>query len=182
MIIGISQRILLHKNFAYDSIEHNWYKYLKNHDIIPIPNISNQDFSVLSDTLDILILSGGDDSTLRRATELKIATEMMKRQKPIIGECHGAFLLTDILGGQVAEITGHSNIEHQVNYFGEIKTVNSFHNLGIKTPHKQAVILANDDEGNCEAWIDNKIAGVVWHPERMSSAWMPEEIECLLAK
>jgi hypothetical protein len=43
-------------------------------------------------------------------------------------------------------------------------------------------VLAYDDQGNCESWIDGKIAGIVWHPERMSQPWIPEEIEQLFAK
>jgi hypothetical protein len=31
-----------------------------------------------------------------------------------------------------------------------------------------------------EAWIDGKLAGVVWHPERMDNPWLPDEIHNLL--
>lgn len=182
MKIGLSQRVLLHKNRAYDALDHGWYSYLKAHTLFPIANVPKQDFETLASNLDALFITGGDDSTERRITEIRIALAMMKRQKPIIGVCHGAFLLTDILGGKVEEISGHLDIEHDVNYFGEIKQVNSFHNLSIKTPHKLATVLANDAEGHCEAWIDGKLAGIVWHPERMKNPWIPEEIEELLGK
>jgi hypothetical protein len=43
-------------------------------------------------------------------------------------------------------------------------------------------MLANDVDGNCESWIDGKMAGIVWHPERMDTPWIPDEIEQLLAK
>ena len=112
----------------------------------------------------------------------RLALAMMKRQKPIIGVCHGCFLLTDILGGKVEDIEGHSDTEHHVNYFGELIAVNSYHSLAIKTPQKSATILAYDDQGHCEAWIDGNTAGIVWHPERMPTPWIPEEIEQLFDK
>jgi gamma-glutamyl-gamma-aminobutyrate hydrolase PuuD len=112
---------------------------------------------------------------------MRLATHMIARQKPVIGICHGAFLLTELLGGEIAEIDGHTDSEHEINYFGELITVNSYHSLAIKIPQRSATILANDDHGNCEAWIDGTTAGIVWHPERMTSPWIPDEIQSLLS-
>jgi gamma-glutamyl-gamma-aminobutyrate hydrolase PuuD len=182
MKIGLSQRIILHNNRSYDSLDQGWYKYLKNHSIIPIPNRSNLEFNKIADTLDVFIITGGDDSTLRRLVEIRLAKTMLLRQKPVIGICHGCFLLTELLGGIVGDIEGHTNVTHQVNYFGESKEVNSYHSLYIQKPHSTATVLANDDQGNCEAWIDKNIAGIVWHPERMLQPWIPDEIEQLLTK
>ena len=128
-----------------------------------IRNDTTQDFENLADSLDCLILTGGDDSTLRRIVEIKIAKLMLQRNKPIIGVCHGAFLLTDLMGGVVSDVITHMDTSHEVWYFGERKIVNSYHN-----------------EGHCESWIDGKIAAIVWHPERMEVPWLPDEIENLL--
>ena len=103
----------------------------------------------------------------------------MQRNKPVIGICHGAFLLTDLLGGVVEEVITHMDTSHTVYYFGDEKVVNSHHNLGITTLHKTATELVVDPDGNCESWIDGKLAGIVWHPERMSDPWIPDEIENL---
>jgi gamma-glutamyl-gamma-aminobutyrate hydrolase PuuD len=181
MNIGLSQRVLLHKNRAYDALEHGWYSYLKAHTLFPIANRPNQDFHALANQLDCFIITGGDDSTVRRLTEVRLATYMIARRKPVIGICHGAFLLTELLGGEIAEIGNHIDTEHEINYFGELITVNSYHSLAIKTPQRSATILAYDDAGNCEAWIDGTTAGIVWHPERMDKPWIPEEIESLLS-
>ena len=180
MNIGLTQRVLIHKGRAYDSIEHGWYSYLKDHTLTFIANRTDQDFNKLADDLDILVITGGDDSVRRRLTELRIATAMLKRQKPIIGICHGCFLLTDLLGGSVKEIAEHMDTEHSVWYFGEEQSVNSYHTLYIECTHKTATTLVVDSQGNTEAWIDGNIAGVVWHPERMSNPWLPDEIEDLL--
>ena len=182
MKIGLTQRILYHNGQAYDSTQHGWYSYLQGHTLVPIPNRVDQDFNKLANELDCLVVTGGDDSVLRRAVELKISTIIMKQGKPIVGVCHGAFLLTDVLGGHVVEIEGHHNTEHLISYFGELITVNSYHNLAIQTSHKSATVLCSDQDNHCEAWIDGNIAGVVWHPERMKQPWLPEEIENLLKR
>jgi gamma-glutamyl-gamma-aminobutyrate hydrolase PuuD len=178
--IGLTQRILYHNGQAYDSTQHGWYSYLKGHTLVPIANRTDQDFEQLAVDLDAVIITGGDDSALRRTVELKLAGQMTLRQKPVVGVCHGAFLLADVLGGQVEDVIGHHNTEHTVMYFGDIYQVNSYHTLAITKLHKSGTVLATDDEGNCEAWIDGQTAGVVWHPERMKEPWLPDEIIQLL--
>lgn len=176
MRIGLSQRVLYHKDRAYDSLEHGWYRFLKDHTLCFIPNRTDQDFVKLADELDCLILTGGDDSAVRRVTEFKIASLMMQLSKPIIGVCHGAFLLTDALGGLVVPCPGHVDTDHDIIYNNKTIEVNSYHSQTIKQVHDTAIVLATDLDGNCEAWIDGKMAGIVWHPERMDVPFVPAEI------
>ena len=182
MIIGLSQRILYHRGRAYDSTEHGWYSFLAGHTLFYLPNTLSLDFASTADHLDSFIITGGDDSTLRRTVETKLASAMMQRNKPVVGICHGAFLLTDLLGGTIEDIDAHRDTNHPVFYFGEIKIVNSFHSQGITKLHSTGTVLCTDELGQTEAWIDGKLAGVVWHPERMDSPWIPDEIENLLFK
>ena len=58
--------------------------------------------------------------------------------------------------------------------------VNSFHGLCINQAPSSATVLATDEAGLCEAWIDGNIAAVVWHPERMNVPWLPNEIQGLI--
>ena len=147
---------------------------------MPIPNRLDQEFHHLAQELDAFIITGGDDSALRRTTELKLAITMLAEHKPVVGVCHGCFLLTDILGGTVIDIDGHLDVEHKIEYFGQQYLVNSFHTLAIDKVHKSATILATDQDGRCEAWIDGNLAGIVWHPERMAVPFLPSEINLLL--
>jgi putative glutamine amidotransferase len=158
-------------------VEHAWYQFLDGHKLFFIPNTLDQDFAELTATLDCLIITGGDDSAARRATELKIASTMMMSYRPILGICHGAFLLTDVLGGQVLPVSGHSDSQHDIDYFGRRIAVNSFHNQGIVHTHSTATTLAQDADGNIESWIDGQMAGIVWHPERMAEPFIPAEIQ-----
>jgi len=180
--IGLSQRILYHKGRAYDSIEHGWYSYLNGHTLFFIPNNLDQDFQHLADTLDSFVITGGDDTALRRTVETKLASAMMQRGKPVVGICHGAFLLTNLLGGSITDVDLHMEQLHPVMYFGEVKIVNSFHNISIDKLHDTGTVLCTDELGHIEAWIDGTLAGVVWHPERMDQPWLPDEIETLLFK
>lgn len=181
MKIALSQRIIKFRGRAYDSIEHGWYSYLKEHTLFFVPNRLDQNFKAIADEVDCFIITGGDDRLIRRTTELKLATQMMLQQKPILGVCHGCFLLTDTLGGTVAKKEGHSGgITHKVTYKGQEFDVNSFHGLNIKLPQASATVLARDIDGDCEAWIDGNVAGVVWHPERAEDHWLPDEIQNLM--
>jgi gamma-glutamyl-gamma-aminobutyrate hydrolase PuuD len=176
MIIGLSQRVLYHKSRAYDSIDHGWYSWLVDHTLFCVANRTDQDFLQLAQHLDMFIITGGDDSAIRRTVELKLATAMLQLGKPILGVCHGCLLLTDVLGGTVGEISGHQDTEHPAWYNGQEISLNSFHTLYINTPPSSATVLVTDHQGNCESWIDGKIAGIMWHPERMIGAWLPLEI------
>jgi gamma-glutamyl-gamma-aminobutyrate hydrolase PuuD len=114
---------------------------LKHHTLTCIPNSLTQDFSSLADSLDAFVITGGDDSALRRTVEIKLASAMMQRNKPVIGVCHGAFLLADLLGGQISDVKDHHSVEHSVEYFGEVQIVNSYHDLAIRQLHKTGTAL-----------------------------------------
>lgn len=182
MNIGLSQRVLYHNGRAYDALEHGWYSWLKDHTLYFIPNRTDQNFKELADRLDLFFITGGDDCMLRRYVEIKLANYMFRLRKPVIGICHGAFLLTDLFGGVVEPVKGHDTFDHVVRYFGEERLVNSHHGLCISKPHDKAIVLATDMQGNCESWIDGNLAGIVWHPERMKTPWIPDEIESLIMK
>lgn len=176
MKIALTQRTLYYKNKAYDSVEQSWYSLLKNHTLYLVPNDLTQNFNELAESVDGLIITGGDDSALRSAVEMKLSSEMLKLHKPILGVCHGAFLLTNVLGGLLDRCDHHMDTEHQITYLGISKIVNSYHTNVIKRPHSTATILAYDLDNNCEAWVDGNMSGIVWHPERMSAPWIPSEI------
>ena len=65
-------------------------------------------------------------------------------------------------------------------YQDEPHLVNSYHKLRIERLPKNVTVLACDPDGYAEAWIQGRIAGVMWHPERMAQPWIPQEIQNLL--
>lgn len=175
MLIGLTQRVLFHKDRAYDSIEHGWYSCLKDHKLVFIPNSINIDVD-----FDFLIVTGGENHPLRDQVETKLVQQMIANEKPIVGICHGAFMLTRLLGGVVSKIDKHMDCEHTIVADNKIHVVNSYHTLKIEKPPTDATILATDENGYCESWIYKNIGAVVWHPERMDQPYWPKSIEDML--
>jgi len=174
MIIGLTQRVLFHKERAYDSLEHGWYSCLQGHKLVAIPNRIDADIDA-----DLLIITGGNNHPVRDMLGERLIKQFILASKPIIGVCHGAFLLTKIFGGKVSEIDGHMDSEHLVN---SIQLVNSYHTLQIEEHPTQSTVLATDEQGCCESWIYKNIGAVVWHPERMNEPYWPKQIEDLFCE
>ena len=180
MRITLSQRVNYIKGRAYDSTDHGWYSLLAGHNLFFLPNTLNQDFDVVADNSDSFIITGGDDSDLRRTVELRLATKMMERNKPVVGICHGAFLLAEMIGGTIEEVKNHQDVDHPIFYHREVREVNSHHSLGITMMPENIEVICRDYLGNVEAFIDGNLAGIVWHPERMKEPWIPPEIAWML--
>ena len=177
MRIGLTQRVLLHRDRAYDSLEHSWYEYLQGHTLVSIPNR----LPLSCPDLDALIITGGDDHPVRNQVEHKLIDIMLARDIPVIGICHGCQLLTQRLGGSVTPVDDHQDSYHEVFYRDQPHLVNSYHKLRIEQLPKNATVLAHDPDGYAEAWILDRTAGIMWHTERMTQPWIPEEIQHLLS-
>lgn len=178
MKVGITQRVLINKGRAHDSLDHAWYNYLSDHELVVIPNR----LPVTVKDIDALIITGGDDHPVRNHVEHELASYMFLRNLPVIGICHGCQLLTQKLGGTVVPVDDHMDSYHEVSYHGQQHLVNSYHKLRIEQPPPGATVLARDPDGNAEAWIHELTAGIMWHPERMIEPWIPREIQLLLTR
>jgi len=176
MRIGLSQRVLLHRDRAYDSLEHSWYEYLQGHTLIPIANRLCTKFP----DIDLLIITGGDEHPVRNQIEHELVSNMLSRNLPVIGVCHGCQLLTQRLGGSVVPVADHQDCYHEVFYQEQPHLVNSYHKLRIEQAPLGATVLARDPDGYPEAWIQGRTAGIMWHPERMQQPWWPDEVKRLL--
>ena len=176
MKIGLTQRVLMHKGQAHDSLDHSWYEYLQGHTLVPIPNRLCSPFP----NIDLLIITGGDDHPVRNQIEHELVNSMLARNLPVIGICHGCQLLTQRLGGSVVPVDDHMDSYHEVFYQDQPQLVNSYHTLRVKQAPPGATVLARDPDGYAEAWILNRTAGIMWHPERMTQPWIPQEILHLL--
>ena len=177
MRIGLTQRVLFHRDRAYDSLEHSWYEFLQGHTLIPIANRLPVDIK----DLDALIITGGDNHPVRNHVEHELASYMFLRNLPVIGICHGCQLLTEKLGGTIAPVEDHQDSYHEVRYHGHQHIVNSYHKLRIEQLPPGATALATDPDESVEAWILGRTAGVMWHPERMAQPWWPAEVARLLS-
>ena len=180
MNIAITQREFDIRGWKYDCVQQDWYGFLKGHNLYCIPNRGAFDFT----NMDCLILSGGNNSTNRENVE-RISVEMfLLADKPIIGVCHGAFALNKFFGGVNGTIRGHQDTEHDVIIVGRGRShkVNSHHKGSIVKLAHSFIPMAVDPDGNVEAFQHEKLKvyGMVWHPERMTTPVMLDEVEELL--
>jgi gamma-glutamyl-gamma-aminobutyrate hydrolase PuuD len=181
MKIGLSKSIIHHEGFVYDAIDQGWYNTLKGHNLFVIPNTLNQDFNVMANDLDSLILSGGGYSEQRREVEKILINKMVERNKPVVGIASGAFEIAESIGGELECIEKQFDINHPIFYHREVLEVNSHHHgKCIKSLPNSANVLCLDYLGNIEAFTCGNLAGIVWNPEKMDKPWIPPEIAFML--
>jgi putative glutamine amidotransferase len=144
-----------------------------------VPNVVDIDHL----EFDCLLLTGGPDSVARHLTENALYDVAYRRELPIVGVCHGAFVINDIAGGVNGTCVGHAGTEHPVTVDGEIHMVNSYHTQSIQTLGEDFVSIARDNDGAIEAFQHKTrpIYGIVWHPERMATPVMPTVVTKLLS-
>ena len=171
-------------NFLFDCLERSWYSFLGNHHLIPHANTRTVDETI---DFDCLVLSGGSDSVARNVTENLLFVHAIKRKKPILGICHGAFVVNELSGGKNQidwnNVPTHENSEHEVTMDGKKVLVNSYHGQTITQLGPQMIPLAiHEPDQTIEAFKHQAlpIYGIVWHPERMEVPVIPEEVAILL--
>lgn len=182
MNIGLTQRIFINNNIAYDCLEHGWYNLLSSHTLFNIANNPEQDFAKLIQDLDLIIFTGGDASPKRFLTEVRLLTECYLQNKSILGVCHGAFFINQLEDGINEECDGHHNTQHTVTMYDKQYTVNSFHTNKITKVADSFDVLATTADGDIEAFKHKtrSVWGIVWHPERMDNPVLPNDLERFL--
>jgi GMP synthase-like glutamine amidotransferase len=167
------------RNFVLDALERAYYDFLVGHQIVPVANNNKAP----ENDYDCLVLTGGPDSVARNQTENMLYDHAMSEGKPIIGICHGAFVINELAGGVNGSIEGHVDKDHYVTMGEKIYTVNSYHTQMIERLPKDFVSLAEDKDGNPEAFRHKSLSvfGVVWHPERMSDPVLPDAVRDILS-
>ena len=182
MRIVVSQRdiILPPANFLHYGVERDWYRFLPQHQLFPVPNIPLE--KPYYEDYECLLLTGGPDSYERNMTENLLFVHAVKKGVPIIGICHGAFVVNELSGGTNDYVEDHHDTVHNVLMDGKQHLVNSYHKQAIKNLGKKSVPLATDKTGRVEAFRhqDYPIYGIVWHPERMAEPVLPKEVQAIL--
>ena len=176
MKIAITQRQTIINGITYDCLEPGWYRLFNQHKVIIVPNLIYVDLDV-----DMLILSGGDLSKDRSQTELACYNYANDHHIPVLGVCHGAFVINYLHGGLNKEISGHRNVMHSVEMEKQIHVVNSYHDIGIHTLGDDLECIATN-EGSIEAFKHKTRPqwGILWHPERMEDPVLPAELKELI--
>lgn len=193
--IGLTQKLLKNPKYKEDlcCLDLNWFNYLSNFDVIPIPlPILNDD--EINDylnnlELDGFILTGGNTinqyiknnveqkllSAKRDFFEKNIIKFANNNNVPILGICRGLQLINIFYGGKLKIVKDHTNTSHsiissKISSYIFPKNVNSYHDFAIDQSllGKNLVPLCFDIHGNIEALSHKfyKVIGLMWHPER----------------
>ncbi len=192
--VAISTRITSSPHQEWrDSLAHDWPDYLweQGFQAILIPNHLDSCREYLRDAV-LLILSGGDDILLqptetasndppaiRDATEYLLLKTAIAKNLPVLGVCRGTQLINAFYGGTIIALSDGSHVatEHEVSVdkgaladaLNDTRLqVNSFHQQRIATLGDGLNAVARAEDGQIEAieHESDRIAGVMWHPER----------------
>jgi putative glutamine amidotransferase len=131
--------------------------------------------------IDCFIISGGETTEAREFTETQCYADAVKKGIPVIGVCHGAFVLNRWHLGSNDVIDGHSGTEHTITMEDNSHTVNSFHKVCIgKLARDFNPIAWTDTHTEAFKHTELPIWGLVWHPERMTTPVLPNDLKELL--
>ena len=188
--ILLTQRIIKDRKSFRDASEKNLVNYLLNLNCISylVPNsyIKNRkklNWWLSNINFDGLVLSGGNDLgeyKERDNLEKFLIQFCIKKSLPILGICRGAQIIAKFFKNKIVKVENHVGL-HKVKIFKNFlnnKSVNSFHNYGIKKLKKDFEIIAecNKDQ-TIEAFAhkQKKILGIMWHPERFKKRRKDQE-------
>ncbi len=180
-LIFVSQRIDEAAAYAErrDALDQRWAVLLEKLGCaaLPVPNHPKTVTALLERVRpDGILLTGGNDPVFcggnapeRDETDAQLIQYSLDRNIPLLGVCRGMQSILLHFGGALERISDHVAVSHDVT--GTInRTVNSYHNWGARQAPSELKILARAADGVVEAVCvrTRPIAGVMWHPERVS--------------
>ena len=180
-LIFVTQRIDEAVSYAErrDALDQRWAVLLEKLGCaaLPVPNHPKTAAALLERVRpDGILLTGGNNPAScggnapeRDETDARLIEYSLDRSVPLFGVCRGMQSSLVYFGGALERISGHVAVCHDVS--GAIsRTVNSYHNWGARQTPSKLEVLARAADGVVEA-ISVKgwpIAGIMWHPERVS--------------
>lgn len=164
------------RNTWHSSINHEWYEFLRGHEIRPLISRASADLS----GTDFLILCGGNDmpgmptwrdnhDATRDAFEHDLLDQAQAREIPVMGICRGFHFMNSHWGGTLKYLeTPYDNVP--VDLF-EVQ-VTCHHTIGIDQLAPGFECILKDAAGVIELARDSRrrMLGVGWHPERAVNA------------
>ncbi len=192
--IGLTMRVVSADGYVEprDALAQDWTALMSNvlplAAWIPIPNLGNQIAAFVEDwEIDGLIFTGGNDVGRvpeRDETEFQLLEVARRYEIPVLGICRGMQVICKYFGYPVIPCPagGHAGTTHGVRIIeppmggqGGVLTVNSYHDqcVGKADTFTDCVRpFALSDDGLVEGVVhrDEKILGIMWHPERNDPA------------
>lgn len=170
-----------------DCLDRAWWPFLRlalpDQNVLPLPNIGRTVLPLIQNLhMSGFIFSGGDDWGVypeRDETEKAIFAYAQKHALPLMGICRGAQVINILLGGSLAPVSASAHVcrRHKLRIAGPLQricgesaAVNSYHVHGIfnhdLAPGLAACALCEDASIEAFCSVDEKMCGLMWHPER----------------
>ena len=161
--------------------------------LIPMTSIALTQKMVSEKYIKAVILSGGGNLSKEFSSEnvkkqplnnINLQREEIERilikfslitNTPLIGVCRGMQALGMFFGGKLSQVDKHVNTRHSLDYYCPVlnskinRDVNSFHDFGIESADVPQCFQVNAKYLNSVeqmAHENNKMLGIMWHPER----------------
>ena len=182
-LIAVSQRveILKDRDERRDALDQRWHNFLAacGYRAIALPNREDAAGDLLQRLSPMgVLLTGGNDLTAlggdapeRDRTEDAMLAWADRNNAPAFGVCRGLHMIAHAHGATLRRVEGHVANPHSVSGASINRTVNSFHTWGFDQAPTDFDVLARAEDGTVEAMRHRtkRIAGIMWHPERMAA-------------
>lgn len=180
--IFVTQRVGLDEKSQErrDMLDQNWTKFLNLCGITPIlvpNNLESLDGLFKTVTPVGVLLTGGNslvkyggDSPERDEMESRLIRHCIAHEVPMLGVCRGMQVIQDYFGVELKKISGHVRAHFEIEFKGERRNVNSFHEFGTTRSVPELKVLSTSSDGIVKAIEHSKfkILGMMWHPERVA--------------
>jgi putative glutamine amidotransferase len=179
--VAITQRVVVEPSHheRRDCLDQAWTRFLLACDLYPVPVPNNPAAAralCAGAALGGILLTGGNDllayggdAPERDATECVLLDFAERHDLPVLGVCRGMQMLQHRLGVQLQPVAGHVTPRQRVRIDGQEVEVNSYHEFAALQTRPPLEPWAFAEDGAIEAVrrADDRLMGVMWHPERM---------------
>lgn len=165
-----------------DAIDARWTAFLARCGLRPLymPNDVDAAAALLDrvQPAGAVLTGGGSCSALGAEVDDRDRTEAMilewteRRGLPTLGVCRGMQVMLARAGGRLECVEGHVGRQHVVTGCSGARSVNSYHDYGLRDVPEGFVVEARSVDGVVEAARHShlRLAAIMWHPERMPAA------------
>ena len=178
--IAVSQRVVIDPihDERRDALDQRWAQFLLRCGLtpVPVPNQLKAAHRLLETVMveGILLTGGGDladyggDTPERDETERLMIQFGRDKRLPVLGVCRGMQMIQTFFGVDLHAVDGHVATLHSICIEGKSAEVNSYHRFAATETVPDLEILAVAADGIVEAvrHRQERIQGVMWHPER----------------
>ena len=181
-LVAITQRVAIVPEYGErrDCLDQAWPRFLGACGLAPfaLPNVLEVALGLCAGAaVSGLVLTGGNDlapcggdAPERDAVEFALLDWAERRGLPVLGVCRGMQVIQQRFGTGLRRVEGHVARRQVIRIEGEPREVNSYHHFAAfeSQPPLEAWAVADDGVVKAIRHSTQPIAGIMWHPERLS--------------